>query len=148
MKPISRCCCKTRAIGQRASAPSWRSGSPISMAPSITGEEPRVLFEIHDGVAWLTLNRPQAHNALDLMMRDELWRLLDVVEMDDEIGVVVFQGAGRRAFSSGADISEFGTAPSLDAARRSRLERDLWGRLLKFEKVLIASIHGYALGAG
>jgi enoyl-CoA hydratase/carnithine racemase len=61
---------------------------------------------------------------------------------------VVFRGAGDRAFSAGADISEFGTAPSYTEARRARLERDLWGRLAHFEKPLIAAVHGYALGAG
>ena len=88
------------------------------------------------------------HNAINLEMRDALWSLLDAIEADDEVGVVVFRGAGDTAFSAGADISEFGTAPSYIEARRARLERDLWGRLLHFAKPTIAAIHGYALGAG
>jgi enoyl-CoA hydratase/carnithine racemase len=87
-------------------------------------------------------------NALNLAMRDELWAALDAIEADDDVGVVLFRGAGERAFSAGADVSEFGTSPSYDAARRARLERDLWGRLLHFDKPMIAAIHGYALGAG
>jgi enoyl-CoA hydratase/carnithine racemase len=88
------------------------------------------------------------HNAVDLEMRDALWALLDAAEADEDVGVVVFRGAGDAAFSAGADISEFGTAPSYTDARRSRLERDLWGRVLHFGKPTIAAIHGYALGAG
>jgi len=107
-----------------------------------------LLYEARDGIAWVTLNRPRVLNALNLRMRDELWALLDAVELDVDLGVVVFRGAGERAFSSGADISEFGSAPSLVASRRARLERDLWGRLLHFSKPTIAAVHGYTLGAG
>lgn len=107
-----------------------------------------VIFEKRDGIAWVTLNRPAVLNAINLAMRDDLWTVLDAVDLDPEIGVVVFNGAGDRAFSAGADISEFGTAPSYVAARRARLERDLWGRLAHTEKPLLAAIQGYALGAG
>jgi enoyl-CoA hydratase/carnithine racemase len=109
---------------------------------------PAILYEVRDGVARVTLNRPEVLNAINLQMRDDLWSALDAIEADDEAGVVVFRGAGDRAFSAGADISEFGTAPSYTEARRARLERDLWGRLAHFEKPLIAAVHGYALGAG
>jgi enoyl-CoA hydratase/carnithine racemase len=108
----------------------------------------KVLYETRDGVAWITLNRPEVHNAIDLEMRDALWALLDAAEADDDVGVIVFRGAGDAAFSAGADISEFGTAPSYTDARRARLERDLWGRILHFTKPTVAAIHGYALGAG
>jgi len=107
-----------------------------------------LLYEPRDGVARVTFNRPEVHNAIDLQMRDALWSLLDAIEADDEVGVVLFRGAGDKAFSAGADISEFGTAPSYTEARRARLERDLWGRLLHFAKPTIAAVHGYALGAG
>jgi len=113
----------------------------------VVGEAP-VLFEKRDGVAWLTLNRPAAYNAINLDARDELWTLLEVIALDPEIGVVIFKGAGDRAFSSGADLGDFGTAPSFAEARRGRRERDIWGRLAFFEKPLIAAVQGYALGAG
>jgi enoyl-CoA hydratase/carnithine racemase len=107
-----------------------------------------LLYEVRDGIAWVTFNRPDVHNAINLEMRDALWSLLDAIEADEDTGVLVFRGAGDKAFSAGADISEFGTAPSYTEARRARLERDLWGRLLHFPKPTIAAIHGYALGAG
>jgi len=108
----------------------------------------KVFYEARDGIAWITLNRPEVHNAIDLEMRDALWAYLDAAEADEEVGVLVFTGAGDAAFSAGADVSEFGTAPSYADARRARLERDLWGRILHFAKPTVAAIHGYALGAG
>jgi enoyl-CoA hydratase len=109
---------------------------------------PAVLYDTRDGIARLTLNRPEVLNAINLQMRDELWDYLEAAALDDSVKVVVFRGAGDRAFSSGADLSEFGTAPSYTEARRARVERDLWGRLAAFEKPAIAAVHGFALGAG
>ena len=108
-----------------------------------------VLYEKRDGgVAWVTLNRPDVLNAINLRMRDDLWELMLAVRDDPDVRVVVFKGAGERAFSAGADISGFGTAPSIAEARRARRERDLWGLILSLDEVLIAAVHGYALGAG
>ncbi|HLF71807.1 MAG TPA: enoyl-CoA hydratase/isomerase family protein [Dehalococcoidia bacterium] len=104
-------------------------------------------YEARDRIAWLTLSRPTVLNALNLQMRDDLWAALDAAEANPEIAVLIFKGAGS-SFSAGADITEFGTAPSIEAARQARLQRDLWGRLATFDKPLIAAVHGYALGAG
>lgn len=100
------------------------------------------------GVAWLTLNRPDVLNAVNLGMRDELWSALLAVRDDPEVRVAVIRGAGERAFSAGADVTEFGTAPSFVEARRARHNRDVWGLMLSVTKPLVASIHGYAYGAG
>src|SRR3972149_1544764 len=63
---------------------------------------PTVLHERRDGVAWVTFNRPDVLNALNLQARDELWATLDAIELDPEVRVVVFRGAGEGAFSPGA----------------------------------------------
>lgn len=108
-----------------------------------------LLFEKSDnGVAWLTLNRPHVLNAMNMAVRDELWLALAAVRDDPDIRVAVLRGAGDRAFSAGADISEFGTAPSYVDARRARQERDVWGAMLACTKPLVAAIHGFAFGAG
>jgi enoyl-CoA hydratase/carnithine racemase len=99
------------------------------------------------GVARLTLNRPDALNAVNLRMRDELWSALHAFRDDPDARVLIVRGEGR-AFCAGADISEFGTAPSIVEARRARRERDLWGMLLHLPKPVIVAVHGYALGAG
>lgn len=107
-----------------------------------------VILEKQDGVAWVTLDRPSQHNAINLAMRDELWGVIGAVDLDPDVHVVVFKGAGESAFSSGADLNEFGTAPSFVDARRGRQERDIWGRLASLTKPMIAAVQGYALGAG
>ena len=112
-------------------------------------EGPPLLYETAgDGIAWITLNRPRVLNAANMAMRDELWSALRAVRDDPGVRVAVLQGAGDRAFSAGADISEFGTAPSYVAARRARHDRDVWGLMLSITKPLVAAIHGFAYGAG
>jgi enoyl-CoA hydratase/carnithine racemase len=99
-----------------------------------------LVYEKKDGIAWVTLNRPETLNAVNLQMRDELWEALHALREDPEVAVAIFKGAGERAFSAGADVSEFGTAPSVVEARRARRERDVWGYMLAIEKPLIAAI--------
>jgi enoyl-CoA hydratase/carnithine racemase len=110
--------------------------------------ESLVLYDKIDNIAILTLNRPSALNAVNLAMRDELWGLLLAVRDDPDVHVGVLRGAGERGFCAGADIKEFGTAPSIIEARHARQERDLWGLMIEMETPLIAQIHGWALGAG
>ncbi|MCH8190860.1 MAG: enoyl-CoA hydratase/isomerase family protein [Chloroflexi bacterium] len=107
-----------------------------------------ILFESKDGVALVTLNRPKVLNAYNVQMRDDLYEALGLIDADDEIRVVVFRGAGDRAFCAGADLTEFGTAPSQAIARQVRFERDVWGRLLGLRQPVIAAVHGYCLGSG
>ena len=108
-----------------------------------------LLFEKSDGgVAWLTLNRPRVLNAMNMAVRDEMWSAMAAIRDDPDIRAAVIRGAGDRAFSAGADISEFGTAPSYVDARRARQERDVWGAMLACTKPLVAAIHGFAFGAG
>lgn len=112
-------------------------------------EAPPLLYEkAGDGVAWLTINRPDVLNAMNMAVRDELWSALLAVRDDPGVRVAVVRGAGERAFSAGADISEFGTAPSYVDARRARHERDVWALMLSIMKPLVASVHGFAYGAG
>ena len=107
-----------------------------------------IIFEKREGVAWLTLNRPGVLNAMNMQMRDELWTAMEAARDDPDTRVVIIKGAGERAFSAGADVSEFGTAPSYVESRRARRERDLWQLMLDLDKPLIAAVHGHALGAG
>lgn len=107
-----------------------------------------VIYQKKDGIGYITLNRPQALNAVNLKMRDELYQVLPAVRDDPEVLLAILNGAGERAFSAGADITEFGTAPSPVIARQVRWERDLWGLFLAVPKPIIAAIHGFALGAG
>ena len=107
-----------------------------------------VTLDIDDrGVATIMLNRPQQLNAINMAMRDLLWEYVGAVEGIGDAKVIVFRGEGR-AFSAGADISEFGTAPSVMASRAARHERDVWWALLNHRCVTIARMHGFCFGAG
>jgi len=99
-------------------------------------------------VVVLTLNRPEQLNAVHLAMRDELWTYLCLLRDDPSVRVAVLKGAGDRAFSAGADITDFGTTASVLEARDARVGRDLWGVMASLEIPLIAAIQGFAYGAG
>lgn len=107
-----------------------------------------IIYEKTDGMAYVTLNRPGALNAVNIKMRDELYEVLPAIDDDPDVMLAIITGAGDRGFSAGADITEFGTTPSQAIARQVRWERDLWGQFLNVSKPLIAAIHGFALGAG
>jgi enoyl-CoA hydratase len=107
-----------------------------------------IIYEKLDGLGYVTLNRPQALNAYNLQMRDELYQVLAAIKDDPEVRVVIFKGAGERAFCAGADLTEFLTAPSPVIARQVRWERDVWGLFLSIAQPLIAALHGYVLGDG
>jgi enoyl-CoA hydratase/carnithine racemase len=137
-----RCAIRPAASGAGYCA----STPPVSLR--IVSESPLLFEKAANGVAWLTLNRPHVLNAMNMAMRDEMWTALAAIRDDPEIRAVVIRGAGDRAFSAGADISEFGTAPSYVEARRARQDRDVWGAMLACTKPLVAAIHGFAFGAG
>lgn len=107
-----------------------------------------VIYEKKDNIAYITLNRPQVLNIYNIQMRDELYQVLLAIRDDYEVHVVVFSGAGEKAFCAGADLSEFLTAPSPVIARQVRWERDIWGLFLTLPQPLIVALHGYVLGSG
>ncbi len=107
-----------------------------------------IIYEKQNDIRYVTLNRPQVLNIYNLQMRDELYQVLGTIEDDPEVKVVIFRGAGERAFCAGADLTEFLTAPSRVVARQVRWERDVWGLFLSVTKPLIAALHGYVLGDG
>ncbi len=107
-----------------------------------------LIYEKEDALALVTLNRPQALNAYNIQMRDDLFEILNAIRDDDEVRVVLFKGAGEKAFCAGADLSEFLTAPPPIGARQIRFDRDVWGLFLSIPQPLIAVVHGYVLGSG
>ena len=107
-----------------------------------------IVFEKSPGIAWITLNRPRVLNAYNIQMRDDLYEVLTAINDDPEIAAVILKGAGEKAFCVGADLTEFGTAPSPVIARQIRRERDVWGLLLSLKQPLLAALHGYVLGSG
>jgi enoyl-CoA hydratase/carnithine racemase len=106
-----------------------------------------VIYEKRDGVAWVTLNRPDKLNAYNVEMRDDLFQVLNAIHDDPGVRAMVLAGAGE-AFSTGGDVSEFGQAPSPVAARWIRFRRDVWGRLKSLPIPTVAAVHGFTVGGG
>ena len=107
-----------------------------------------IIFQQAKGVAWVTLNRPHVLNAYNVKMRDEMFEVLGLIDRDPDILVAIFRGGGEKAFCAGADLTEFGAAPSQAIARQVRFERDVWSRFLGIKKPLIAAVHGFCFGSG
>jgi len=108
--------------------------------------EPTVLLERENGIATLTLNRPDKLNALSGAMRAEFGRHLESIAADPEIRIVVLQGAGR-AFCVGADTSDLPDTPMAWRDRILTAQRHHIA-LIKMSKVVIASVQGAAAGGG
>lgn len=106
-----------------------------------------IVFEKGGSVAHLALNRPDRLNAYSVAMRDDFAEALHLVAEDDEIGALLITGRGR-AFCAGADLSEFGTAPSQVIARHARWQRDVWGQLIGLVKPIVVAVHGFCIGSG
>ena len=107
-----------------------------------------IKYDKIDNIADICLNRPEVLNAYNTQMRDEIYQIIGAAEEDSEVKALIIRGEGDRAFCSGADLTEFGTAPSMAIARQVRWERDVWGLLWAIEKPVIAALHGYVIGSG
>ena len=107
-----------------------------------------LLFDKSGAVGTLTLNRPDARNALDLVMRRELLGALDEIEADPAVRVVVLTGAGGH-FSAGGDVKTMkpGSGAAEGLERVAALNR-LIVRLVEFPRPVIAMVDGFAVGAG
>ena len=107
-----------------------------------------LIYEKKDGIATVSLNRPEALNVYNIQMRDDLYEVLGAIKDDNEVSVGILKGAGDRAFCAGADLSEFLSAPPPVAARKIRFDKDVWRLFLGIPQPLIAALHGYVLGSG
>ncbi|RZL68617.1 MAG: enoyl-CoA hydratase [Variovorax sp.] len=105
-----------------------------------------VLMETRGAVAVITLNRPEALNALNTQLMDELTAILRRCEADDAIGCMVLTGTGR-AFAAGADIKEMADKTYADALLEDFITRN-WEESTRCRKPIIAAVNGLALGGG
>ena len=106
-----------------------------------------ILVEKNDGVATITINRPDKMNALNSKVHEEGVAALEALSTDSEVRVVVFTGAGDKSFIAGADISEFkGQTPVTQRAVFQ--QSSLFNSIDIFPKPVIAMINGFCLGGG
>src|SRR5664280_1698979 len=104
-----------------------------------------VLYDVADGAAWITINRPEARNALNAAVREGLKVAFERAEADPEVAVVVLTAAGHMAFCAGGDLKEMAqvqlTVPPHDYVPQTN-------RTLAITKPVIAAVNGGAFGGG
>lgn len=105
-----------------------------------------LLIDVDGGIALVTLNRPKQHNALSRQLRNNLLSALRQLEADDEVGVIIFTGAGDKAFSVGADLKEFEIAPL--KAEEMGVDCPVMQAFEHLSKPTIAAINGYTVTGG
>jgi 2-(1,2-epoxy-1,2-dihydrophenyl)acetyl-CoA isomerase len=107
-----------------------------------------ILYEITDGVARITLNRPQVYNALSPGLLKDITAAIHATATDDSVRVVVITGAGEKAFCSGADLKEgMGEATSLGESLRQNYNPMILA-IRNLPKPVICRLNGVAAGAG
>ena len=105
-----------------------------------------ILVEKNDGVGVITLNRPDAMNALSQALMEEMTSALDDFEADAGIGCILVTGS-EKAFAAGADIKEMQSKSYMDAYQEDFITRN-WERVTTCRKPVVAAVAGYALGGG
>jgi len=111
-----------------------------------------VLIERDEGIAWVTLNRPDKRNAMSPTLNREMLEVLEELEVDDGVGVVVLTGAGD-SFTAGMDLKEyFRETDNASAAVKLRTRRAAgdwqWRKLRTYAKPTIAMVNGWCFGGG
>jgi len=124
--------------------------SEATQAREITPRYQNVAVSIEDGIAWVSLNRPDKRNAMSPALNAEMVEVLDFLEADDRCRVLVLTGAGE-AFSAGMDLKEYfrevdDAHPSVQIKVRRTAAEWQWKRLALYAKPTIAMVNGWCFG--
>ncbi len=106
-----------------------------------------IKYEVNENVAKLTINRPEALNALNSTVLDELFEAFNLIDKDEDVRCVIVTGEGR-SFVAGADIAEMSTLNPVEAKRFAQKGHKVMNFIEKTEKPVIAAVNGFALGGG
>src|SRR5438105_6496312 len=107
-----------------------------------------LLFDIHNGIAFITINRPDKLNALNDQVMLELGQVADRLATEAEIKGAIFTGSGPKAFVAGADIGDLSKQGPFDGKARAQRGQSVLRRIETCGKPVIACINGFALGGG
>ena len=110
-------------------------------------EQKYLLVNVENNVAVVTFHRPEALNALNSAVLEELDQIVDALAADPAVRVIVFTGEGK-SFIAGADLDELGNARGFEVMEYSRRGRDLFRKIELLPKATIAAVNGYAFGGG
>ncbi|RRN72264.1 enoyl-CoA hydratase [Peribacillus simplex] len=107
-----------------------------------------VIYKVENQIGYITVNRPDVLNCFDYGTLSELQEVIDAVYADDDIRVVIFTGAGEKAFSAGADLKERKSLNDAEVRRNVKAIRDVFNSIAGLPQPTIAAVNGYALGGG
>lgn len=107
-----------------------------------------LLYDVRDGIATITVNRPDKLNALNTAVITELGLAIDAAGRDAAVGAVILTGAGPRAFVAGADIGELSGQSPFEGKQRSLAGQAVFGRFEALRKPVVAAVNGFCLGGG
>ena len=111
-------------------------------------EYKNIIFDLKDGIATITFNRPEVLNALNKELLQELSTALDEIEEDEDIRALVLTGAGERSFIAGADIKELAGFNALHAKSFAETGQISLNKFQALPIPVIAAVNGFALGGG
>ena len=107
-----------------------------------------LLYDVKDGIARITFNRPNVLNALNRKTIEELGEILNVAREDASVRVLILTGSGEKAFIAGADINQLAMQTPVDGKEFALFGQEIIHRLETIGKPSIAAINGFALGGG
>lgn len=107
-----------------------------------------VTFDVSEGIAKVTINRPKALNALNTETIEELGKVITEIEDRKDIKIVIITGAGEKAFVAGADIKEMQNLNAQEGRAMSRKAQKVFSKIEHMPQIVIAAVNGYALGGG
>jgi enoyl-CoA hydratase/carnithine racemase len=107
-----------------------------------------ILYEVQDGIATVTLNRPETMNAISRQLLQELGGLLDEIAADDAARVVLITGAGEKSFCTGADLKERASMSPEEVKIFLETIGTVFTAIEQFAKPVIAAVNGFAFGGG
>ena len=107
-----------------------------------------IIYEKKEGIAYITINRPQVLNALNAQTIDELRRAFIDIKKDEAVGAVIITGSGDKAFVAGADINELSVQTPASGKEFASGGQHVLTMIENLGKPVIAAINGFALGGG
>lgn len=107
-----------------------------------------LLLEIKDGIALITINRPDKLNALNSQILSDLDLIFDELKNNNDVYVIIITGSGEKAFVAGADISELNVLNVVSAKEFSERGQAVFNKIEQSDKPVIAAVNGFALGGG
>lgn len=108
----------------------------------------KIIYELENEVAFITINNPAKMNCMGFQMLHELENIISKIQNDNAVRVIVIKGAGDKAFSTGADLKEFQSLPEEKTSEWIEFGNKVLNKIENLPKPTIAYINGYAIGGG